>query len=158
MKQTPLKRKTPLRSRASLKRKTPLRPKSKLRRRKDNTGSTYWRNKADKKWAEYIHLPGYCAMCKTGCMIRKLDAHHLITKRYARTRCRPLNGILLCSVCHTTSNYLSAHGHAVAFGKWMEENRLDQFKWIMENKYVPGKADYQADYESLCKLLEAVDG
>ena len=148
MKRTTLKRKTPLR------RGKALRPKSKLRRRKDNSGSTYWRNKANKKWGEYVHLPECCAMC--GTRSRKLDAHHIITKTYPSTRCKVMNGILLCICCHKTSNYLSAHGHAVAFSQWLEANRPEQFKWISEHKHTPGSCDYKADYERLCKLLETV--
>jgi hypothetical protein len=127
--------------------------KSKLQKKRENPNSKLWLNKADKAWSELIRLEGTCAVNK-GCS-GNLEAHHLITRANRITRHEYLNGICLCSLHHTFSHEMSAHGSPLAFGEWLKTNRPKHYYFALKNRFkTDEKPNYQESYEDITKLLE----
>lgn len=83
-------------------------------------------------WAELIkERDGHrCVLCEA---TKFVQAHHIITKRFAPTRYEENCGISLCAKCHSMG-LVSAHQSPYVIYEWMEENRPDQYKWFLENK------------------------
>jgi len=147
MKKSPLQRKTPLR-RTGIKRK----PKSALQKRKDDTGSTYWRNRADKLWSELVRSQGKCAKCgKVG----RTEAHHLLTRARKHLRHKLENGIELCMRCHKYGPE-SAHDDPTAFSQWLGMAEPEKYAWVSRNRHKTfyGKPDYKQAYEDLLAIKE----
>lgn len=69
----------------------------------------------DKLWAAAIRLQ-YMFLCAV-CRKEGHDAHHIIARHDKRHRWHPLNGVLLCSECHT-----KAHAKPKLFRKWLRRN------------------------------------
>ena len=131
--------------------------KSNLQKRRDNPNSKLWKNKADRAWGECIHAQySHCAIDKD--CAGNLEAHHLINRGHILTRHARINGILLCSKHHKHDVKLSPHGGPVGFVKWLEEHRPEQFKFVLENKYITGqKPDYEARYHELRKVIDSLE-
>ena len=122
--------------------------KSKLQKKKDNPRSTYWKNKADKAWGEWMHREyDSCAVC--GRTSGKLDAHHLISRSIVATRHDKRNGIMLCANHHRLSSECSPHKGPIGFAQWLRKNREEQFNWVSDTYWTGGKPDYKAAYEQL---------
>jgi len=125
-----------------------MKKKSKLQKKKDDSKSTYWRNKADKLWGAIIHeIYNGCAVGE-GCA-GNLEAHHLIGRDHKHSRHRIENGILLCSLHHKYCTKISAHKAPLAFAEWLQENKPETWQWCSENKHVICKPDYKQSYEDL---------
>jgi len=157
VKQTELRRKTPLR------RKSKRKKKSNLQRRKDNPSSNYWKKKADKLWSLCIRECRRCEMC--GATNKKLEAHHLIRRDAKKYRHDLDNGICLCVTCHMgafgqengDNELISAHGTPWAFEAWMNLHRPKQHTWWLRHRhYVP--TGEMNDYKAACERLQATLG
>jgi len=111
-----------------------------------------WLKKADKLWNEWVSLPGKCAVCGT---MSNLERHHVIGKERHLTRCKMMNGILLCSEHHRGSE-CSPHGNPEKFNEWLEKDNPIQFKWKKENQHLSSmkKPDFEEDYNKLKLLLQ----
>ncbi len=122
---------------------------SNLQKKKNNSGSKYWKTKADKAWGEVIHkIYTECAVCGKS----PIEAHHLIGRANTATRHSVENGIGLCSLHHKWSNTLSAHGSPLAFSEWLQEHKSSVWEWCSENKNLVQKPDYEAAYYKLKEL------
>jgi len=55
------------------------------------------KGRADRLWAEVVKFAGFCVMCGGN---DRLQAHHIISRRYNRTRHLVDNGVPLCFTCH----------------------------------------------------------
>ncbi len=113
-------------------------------------GSKYWRNKCDKLWKQIIQCEGQCAICRqSNC---QLHAHHLIRRDAIFFRHNIHCGILLCAQHHMYSLECSAHGAPWNFEKWMQKNRIGQWRWWSKNrnKIITGvRINYQQVYDVL---------
>lgn len=59
----------------------------------------------------------------------KLDAHHLLEKRYyPHLKADPMNGILLCPKCHSFGKY-SAHKNAIWFVLVLKRKHSARYTW-----------------------------
>jgi len=92
-----------------------------------------------KLWGQQVHEEWKfkCPVCTSLKMVSpdKLDAHHIIDKRYAPTRYSVLNGILLCPLHHRFSPIRSAHGNPIWFINWLTQefpSRLSALEDIIE--------------------------
>lgn len=123
--------------------------KSNLQRRKDNCGSKYWRNRADKEWSQAIRkkYPG-CVVCGN----TPVDPHHLISRSNAATRHSIENGLGLCQGHHIFDHKLSAHGAPLAFSEWLQLHHPETWQWCCDNKNRVEKPDYKAAYYRLKEL------
>jgi len=141
------------------KKKIVKKKKSKLQKRKDNCKSKLWLRKADILWSNCIHLKHEhtCAVGNGDCK-GNLEAHHLITRNHRNTRHEITNGILLCSLHHLYSTELSPHGGPVGFGIWMEENRPEQWDWVIKNRWrTKQELDYKKATEDLTEIKEILE-
>ena len=80
----------------------------------------------DRKWSEVIRLlfSGKCAKChKCG-----LQAHHIVGRRNRAFRWHPLNGVLLCLVCHRW-----AHDKPKEFAEWLRTSLKHQHQHCVED-------------------------
>lgn len=57
--------------------------------------------RADRLWSEVIRLPGRCEACGD---TQRLEAAHIVSRRYNRTRHQLDNGWCLCASCHRRSH------------------------------------------------------
>jgi len=111
----------------------------------------YWKAKADREWSRAVaKRAGYkCEWC--GQSDGKLEAHHIISRRYIATRYDLDNGIYLCFTCH-----MKAHQNPQEFREFVEKKygkkRLRELKGKAKQK---GKIDYEEVYK---KLKEVNDG
>jgi len=106
MKRTEIKRKVPLK-------RTGIKKKRRRRNRPhDRAGwnKTEAMDYCDDQWAIVVKLPGRCAVCGAPASSRRLEAHHLRGRQDKHHRHHEKNGLPLCSICHTFSSTLSAHG------------------------------------------------
>jgi len=127
--------------------------KSKLQKRIEDVSSTYWLVRADDAWSDLIHtVYPYCAVNKD--CSGPLEAHHLINRKHYATRHNPWVGILLCSLHHQWSIYLSAHIASLAFAEWLQINEPKKWEWACKHKDDPNpdKPDYKAAMEHLIEL------
>lgn len=113
----------------AVKRKKKRKKKSKLQKRKDNPDSTYWRNKADKLWKEFVAMSWdhECAVCGSKDYVQ---AHHLIPREMRSHRHAIANGILLCASHHKYSFEMSPHKAPVAFIMWLINSRPHIWDWV----------------------------
>ena len=100
--------------------------KTKLQKKKDNPNSLYWKRKTLNLWREIclIKYNNKCAICGA---TEKLEAHHIISKKFCKSLMySPTNQILLCTHHHNwfgTEGYrFSAHKHPIAFYHYLKEH------------------------------------
>jgi len=108
MKSTALKRKTPLVSKSALTTKKPLRigttlktkpKKAKTVKREKVKSANYLKKRCDELWRTYIKREGKCVflgVAGMGDCKGPLNAAHIISRRYARTRYNPRNAVSCC--------------------------------------------------------------
>jgi hypothetical protein len=66
---------------------------------KRGTSTAAKKRKAVQLWGEYIHARDvFCQRC--GKTEGRMNAHHVMVRRFAATFADPVNGILLCKTCH----------------------------------------------------------
>lgn len=108
----------------------------------------YQCKKADKLWGKVMHtLSSHCAMC--GCY-STLEAHHIIHRHMKATRHSVWNGILLCNQCH-----LKAHRNPKQLISWLERNRPEQYRFVMEHRNKIEKPDYEGAIRELKEIIQA---
>lgn len=56
------------------------------------------KGRCDRLWAEVVKIANYCISCGS---TDRLHAHHLVSRRYNRTRHLLENGVPLCFTCHS---------------------------------------------------------
>jgi hypothetical protein len=91
-----------------------------------------------------------CQVCKKSGEDCKLDAHHIIDKKYIPFELD--NGITLCSGCHKFS-FNSAHCNGIWWADWLKENKPTIYKKI-QNKKRKNKTRTLYKYESIFETLE----
>jgi hypothetical protein len=95
------------------------------------------RRKADREWAAAVkeRAAGICEWCE-----RELgsDAHHVLSRRYLRSRHEVLNGVYLSRACHR-----KAHRQPVTFGKWLALEHPDRHLFAF-NAFVQSLAKQEA--------------
>ena len=129
-------------------------------------GQKYWKNKADDLFKQLVRRGGVCERCgKRGYPTSTgpnggLETSHVLSRRYANTRCDFRNAFCLCSSCHrwVTANPL---GHAEFFHKWHaerfeqqgsptpDEDAMALGETLRRLAYSGDKVDWQAVYERL---------
>lgn len=111
------------------------------------------RNRLDKLWSLKIRSKGYCEVC--GKSDGLLNAHHAYGRKNLSTRWDLRNGVCLCATHHTMGNQ-SAHNNPIWFIKWMEENRREDYDYLVEKMKETPKPYSLKDYlkieEELKKL------
>jgi hypothetical protein len=178
MKQTELRRKTPLRSRKGLRPGLSPAKKNKAERKpgkqanRNRSGKSV-KKKCDSRWSKIIRSIGRCEVC--GRSDLPLEAHHLIHRNALAFRYDLRNGVCLCPK-HHTGNYgqhegdialpsglqgyaieprpeaISAHGTPWAFEEWLKDHKPEQYEWFEKNRHkvFPGvKIDYRTVYQTL---------
>jgi len=129
--------------------------KSCLQKSKEDPKSKYWLKKSDAAWGALIHsIFGTCAVNNRGCQGR-LEAHHLINRSIKATRHSRENGIILCSLHHKFSRYLSPHKAPLEFAEWLQNKYPEKWSWVQEHKndWKTATLDYKVAYENLTMLL-----
>lgn len=93
--------------------------------------------KADNLWSEVVRMKGSCEYCgKT----EYLNAHHIFGRNNKSLRWETLNGICLCSGCHTFSSVFSAHKTPTEFTYWLESVRGKEYMdKLTEMAHIPMK-------------------
>jgi len=107
------------------------------------SGRKALKKKCDKLWSEKIRGRGSCERCgkNTG-----LQAAHIISRRYARTRHMTENGMCLCLRCHL----YWAHKEPDQFTDWVRSTRgRTIFEWLRERAQSTDKVDYEEVYKKL---------
>ena len=62
-----------------------------------------------------------------------LQVHHLIPRTVKEHWLNHENLITVCASCHKWNKNLSFHGNPFAAAKWMQNNRMSQYLWVMAN-------------------------
>lgn len=98
----------------------------------------------DGLWSELIRLPGCCEVC--GRSDRRLDAHHIVPRRYKRTRWLRDNGVCLCA--GPGGHHDWAHLRPQEFEDWVK----DHFGELALSKlWETARHTHMAPYEPLEK-------
>ena len=113
--------------------KTRRKPKAlKIHKPKKESTKTIM-NRLYRAWSDIVHLKAgnKCEVCGAE---GKLDAHHLQPRQICSgLRFEPANGILLCS-SHHKYGHESAHKGMLWFVDWLQKNKPEQFKYVMDNR------------------------
>lgn len=82
------------------------------------------RNKKLKEWSLQVRERAHCRCewCGRTSKEVKLNAHHIITKKYEPLRFSLDNGLCCCPKCHRFS-ILSAHNNPIRVFLWLKKNR-----------------------------------
>lgn len=106
------------------------------------------KKKCDLLWAKLVRARGRCERCaKT----TNLQAAHIISRNYGKTRHLLENGTCLCGGCHL----FWAHHEPDEFTDWIRETRgEDIFYRLREIANKDGKADYESAYKILKECEE----
>ncbi len=82
---------------------------------KSQQSRTTLRNKCDRLFSQLVRAGGVCERC--GKTAVRLETSHVLSRRYANTRCDFRNAFCLCSSCH---RWVGANplGHAEFFLRW----------------------------------------
>lgn len=83
-------------------------------------------------WSEIIRFrdKNKCVLCGN---YKYVQAHHLISRKYAPTRYDINCGVSVCSGCHVF-RMTSVHVAPWILYEWLEKNRPEQYKWFIENR------------------------
>jgi 5-methylcytosine-specific restriction endonuclease McrA len=103
-----------------------------MTRKKINSLASTAQRKALINWSKIVRNRdgNKCVVCKT---TEHLNAHHILEKRYyGAIKYDPNVGVTVCAKCHLFSKY-SAHKNGVWFTLWLQENRPEQYDWILKN-------------------------
>jgi hypothetical protein len=88
------------------------------------------KRKALQAWSKDVRVGGKCEICGR---TEFLDAHHLIPKeRFPELQLCRENGICLCKLHHKFGKF-SFHRHPLWSTIWLQKNKPEQFKWILEH-------------------------
>jgi hypothetical protein len=91
------------------------------------------KNKKLREWSLAIRERAnfQCEWCgRTKAEVR-LNAHHIVTKKFEPLRFSLDNGICLCPKCHKFA-VLSAHNNPIKVFIWLKVNRLESLKNLIE--------------------------
>ena len=116
-------------------------------RNKRKGSRTYYRNKADKLFSQIVRSLGYCLKCgKTG----RIDAAHIISRRFSNTRHDLRNGMPLCVGCHRWG-----HDRPTEFARFAEKVKGKKTIRELERKSrLLTKPDYKQIAEELSGKIE----
>ena len=126
-------------------------PKSKLQKARENPRSSLWKKKADKAWAELVHMGTKCLIDNDECCGR-LEAHHLISRAKVSTRHKIENACLLCTLHHKYHKTCSPHGGPIGFSEWLRVHEPEKYAWVLENQHKIDRPNYKEAYENLVEI------
>lgn len=111
---------------------------------------TTFRNKADDLFRKLVKAKGICEWCgkRTG----QFHCHHIIGRTNKRLRWDIRNGVNLCAGCHKMNDG-NAHDDPIAFLKWFEITRPEDYKYICRVK----NELWDKDYDKVLEYLKEVD-
>lgn len=138
MKQTPLKRKTPLRPKRRAKTHTAIEKEIANGRKPTRTQLI---KLCDIQWGKLVklHANGLCELCgKPG-----RDPHHMVSRRHVALRWAPENGVFLCCGCHLNFH----HKESLTAWRFLWDKRPLSYEHVLANQYVTvhwGVADLTA--------------
>lgn len=115
-----------------------------------------WKKRCDELWSAIVRRVGKCAVCGS---THGLNAHHLIGRTRAKYRHDLKNSCCLCFSHHTFDPNLSAHqsnASTLNFLLWLEQNRPEQYQWLMDHKDDKAKAGEKMDYEQIYTQLKQI--
>ena len=104
------------------------------------------KNKCDDMWREFVRIEGICEWCgkRTG----QMHAHHVIGRTNHTLRWDLRNGVCLDAGCHKM-NAGNAHDDPIAFLKWFETTRPEDYEYICRKKNELWDRDYDKVLEYL---------
>lgn len=88
------------------------------------------RKEADCLWSNFKRGD----MCEI-CGEENVSPHHIVHRRNKTLRWDLRNRIFLCNSCHIEF----AHGSPTEFKRWFEENRKEDYKYLMDRKNLISK-------------------
>lgn len=110
--------------------------------------STGAKKRCDVLFSRLIRSRGACANCGTGF---KLQCAHIVSRRYANTRCVPENALCLCAGCH-----MHFTNWPLEFAAYMELNHPGRYDAMRELALSGAKVDWEiVEAELKLKLAEA---
>lgn len=105
------------------------------------------KKKCDKLWGEIIRSKGQCEWC--GRMDMRLEAAHIISRTYSKTRHDLKNGLCLCSACHR-----KGHSFPTLFTEFViqhiGQDELDRLHRQAQ------QTDYKVDYYDVLAALKEI--
>jgi len=107
------------------------------------------KKKCDMLWGKLIRVRGRCEWC--GRMNMRLEAAHIISRTYTKTRHDLFNGLCLCSGCHRKGHKFPTLFTEMVIEKLGQEKLNELHLKAMRSDY---KVDYNETYGDLC--LEAI--
>lgn len=99
-------------------------------------------------WREIIYNydEHKCFLCGTTCEVKRLNAHHLISKKILEYAFNSRNGISLCSYCHSFSPYCSPHLASWCFEEALKERKPEQHAWWVDHRYIEKTSQITPNY------------
>ncbi len=105
---------------------------------------TTLRNKADLLFSKIIRGRGACERCLKE---TTLQTSHIISRRYLHLRYDLRNALCFCAGCH-----MWWHHNPLEAISWYIETHPNDYKYLMKEKHVYEKVDYEKVIEKLKKL------
>ncbi len=90
------------------------------------------KRRCDTMWSVIVRVVGKCEIC--GTTEKRLNAHHLISRRVLLYRWEPSNGICICVSHHKWDVNLSAHVAPWGLEEWLATNKPEQYKWWVDHR------------------------
>lgn len=108
------------------------------------------KKKADDMASRIVRSRGHCLNCQSS---RDLQCCHIVSRRYAHTRCDLDNLLCLCAACHFRfTNW------PLEFADFVEHHvGLEAYGELVVRSQNRTKVDWQAEVERLRPLLAAVN-
>lgn len=99
-------------------------------KRKKKPSKASIRRKAFSAWSIAVReRDGACVLCGR---TDHLQAHHVISRRYAPTAFSMNNGVSVCPKCHKFSPKSSFHSNPLSTMEWFRVNRPEQYAKLTE--------------------------
>ena len=108
----------------------------KLTKRKLQSMARTAKRKALQAWSVSVRQRdgNKCLVCGN---VEYIQAHHVIPKeRFPEYMFEIMNGVSLCPSCHKYGSF-SFHRHPCWSVLWLQENRPDQYAWVVERSKRP---------------------
>lgn len=107
-------------------------------------------NKCDALWRKIVKVKGYCEWC--GKSLGQMHAHHIIGRTNRTLRWDLRNGVCLDAGCHKM-NTGNAHDDPIAFLKWFETTRPEDYEYVCRKK----NKLWDKDYDKVLKYLKEAE-
>lgn len=122
-----------------------LRKRSSRVTKKKEKSVSWWIKHCDKAMSQLVRSKGFCEKCGN---TENLQHHHIVGRANKTLRYDILNGMSLCWQCH----FFQAHGGALAFVDWLDEQFPDRMKYLRSVRNVYTKLhldDYKRIHEDI---------